>query len=119
MKQSPLRDKSFAFAVQIVKQSQNLQNSRDYVMSNQVLRSGTSIGANIHEAEFAQTKLDFIYKLSVSLKEANETEYWLMLLKETGYINQEEFNVLVSDCREIRAMLISSIKTAKSNLPKK
>lgn len=111
---NPLRDKSYVFAIQIVKLSQYLQaEKKEYVLSKQILRSGTAIGALVRAAEFGQSKADFINKLSVALKEANETEYWLCLLKDTEYINLELFENLQSDCKELIAMLVSSIKTAK------
>ena len=111
---SPLRDKSYAFAIKIVKLSQGLVSERkEYVLSRQVLRSGTAIGALIRESEFAASKADFINKLTVSLKEANETEYWLMLLHDTDYLNLENFGQLRSECKELIAMLVSSIKTSK------
>lgn len=112
---SPLRDKSYAFAIKIVKLSQGLISERkEYVLSRQVLCSGTAIGALIRESEFAASKADFINKLTVSLKEANETEYWLMLLHDTDYLVKEEFIQLQYECRELIATLVSSIKTSKS-----
>jgi four helix bundle protein len=112
---SPLKDKSYAFAIKIVKLSQNLVSERkEYVLSRQVLRSGTAIGALIRESEFAASKADFINKLTVSLKEANETEYWLMLLHDTSYLEKDEFLKLQAECKELIAMLVSSIKTSKS-----
>src|SRR5690606_13755026 len=114
MGKSILKDKSYAFAIRIERLSQFLQTEkREFVMGKQVLRSGTAIGALIREGEFGQSKADFINKLSVSLKEANETEYWLSLLKDTDYIEQKLFESLQSDCNELIAMLVSSIKTAK------
>lgn len=111
---SPLRDKSYAFAIKIVKLSQNLVSGRkEFVLSKQVLRSGTAIGALIRESEFAASKADFINKLTVSLKEANETEYWLMLLYDTEYISETEYQQLKSECNVLIAMLVSSIKTSK------
>lgn len=111
---SPLRDKSYSFAIQIVKLCQSLVvNKREFVLSKQILRSGTSIGALIRESEFAASKADFINKLTVSLKEANETEYWLMLLHDTDYLLVENFEQLQSQCNELIAMLVSSIKTSK------
>ena len=111
---SPLRDKSYAFAINIVKLSQSLvSEKKEYVLSKQVLRSGTAIGALIRESEFAASKADFINKLTVSLKEANETEYWLMLLYDTSYLDNEEFLQLQSACKELIAMLVSYIKTSK------
>ena len=112
---SPLRDKSYAFANKIVRLSQSLVSERkEFVLSKQVLRSGTSIGALIRESEFAASKADFINKLNVSLKEANETGYWLMLLNDTNYLGNEEFLQPQSDCNELIAMLVSSIKTLKN-----
>lgn len=109
-----LKDKSYSFAIKIVKLSQFLQNERkEFVLSKQVLRSGTAIGALIREAEFGQSRADFISKMSIALKEANETEYWICILKDTGYLEENEFKILQSECKELIAMLVSSIKTAK------
>ncbi len=114
MKQSILRDKSFAFALQIVRLSQELQqNQKEFVLSKQILRSGTAIGALVREGEFAQSKSDFINKLSIALKEANETEYWILLLQEAKLIKDEVADSLQSDCKELIAMLVESVKTAK------
>src|SRR5690606_18586557 len=111
----PLRNKSYAFAIKIVKLSQTLVSERkEFVLSKQVLRSGTAIGALIRESEFAASKADFINKLTVSLKEANETEYWLMLLHDTDYLIKEDFIQLQFECKELIAMLVSSIKTSKT-----
>ena len=90
-KKNVIKEKSFEFAKEIVYLYKVLAEKREYVLSKQLLRSGTSIGANIREAEHAQSKADFIHKLSISLKEANETEYWLDLLFETKYLNELEF----------------------------
>jgi four helix bundle protein len=110
-----LKKKSYDFAIRIVKLSQYLQNDKkEYILSKQVLRSGTAVGALIREAEYGQSKLDFVNKLSISLKEANETEYWINLLKDTGYLNDNLFDSLVVDCKELLRLLIASIKTAKS-----
>lgn len=112
---SPLRDQSYTFAIKIVKLGQTLvSEKKEYVLSKQVLRSGTAIGALIRESEFAASKADFINKLTVSLKEANETEYWLMLLHDTDYLINEDFIQLQLECKELIAMLVSSIKTSKS-----
>lgn len=114
MKQSILKDKSFAFALQVVRLSQELQqNQKEYVLSKQILRSGTAIGALVREGEFAQSKSDFINKLSIALKEANETEYWILLLQESKLIKDELADSLQSDCKELIAMLVASVKTAK------
>ena len=107
-------DKSFSFAVRIVKLCKYLQTeSKEFILSKQVMRSGTSIGANVAESQQAQSKPDFINKLNIALKEAYETDYWLRLLYETEYINQESFQSVISDCRELEKLLISIIKTAK------
>ncbi|MCZ2277370.1 MAG: four helix bundle protein [Bacteroidia bacterium] len=114
MGKSVLKDKSYAFALRIVNLSQYLQAERkEYVLSKQILRSGTAIGALIREAEFGQSKPDFINKLSIALKEANEAEYWLSILKDTNYIELNIFESMQKECKEIIAMLVSSIKTAK------
>ncbi len=111
---NPLKEKSYAFAVEIVKLTQLLvKEKKEYVLSKQILKSGTAIGALIRESEFAASKADFINKLTVSLKEANETEFWLMLLCDTEFIDKVIFTKLQSDCKELIAMLVSSIKTSK------
>jgi four helix bundle protein len=119
MSTSILRSKSFAFAVKIVRLVRRLQSEKkEYVLSNQLLRSGTSPGSLFREAEFAQSKKDFINKVSIALKEANESEYFLRLLQATGFEHDQEISGLFKECGEIKAMSISSIKTAKSNLAK-
>ena len=87
-------------------------------MSKQLLRSGTSVGAMIKEAEFAESKMDFIHKLNVALKEANETRYWLMLLKGAEYISVSAYESIEEDCNELIRLLVSIIKTSRQNLPK-
>ena len=89
---------------------------KESVLTNQLLRSGTSIGANIHEAQYAQGKKDFISKLEIAQKECYETEYWLELLFETGYMSESEYKPIQNECGAIRRMLISSINTTKANL---
>ena len=96
----------------------NLKENRENIISNQVGRSGTSIGANINESQYAQSKADFVSKLQIALKEANETSYWLKLLFETKYISEEKHKELESVCSRLRVMLISSCKTAKNNMSK-
>jgi len=114
---SVLNRKSFSFAVRIVNLAKYLQTERnEYIQSKQILRSGTSIGALIRESEFAQSKLDFINKLSISLKEANETDYWLRLLNATDYIHEESYKSILQDCHEIIALLVASIKTTKNTI---
>jgi len=116
MGKSILKDKSYAFAISIVELSRDLQTrKKEFVLSRQILKSGTAIGALIREAEFAQSKPDFISKMTISLKEANETEYWLSLLKDTRYLELQQFEVLHSTCNELIAMLVSTVKTAKQN----
>jgi four helix bundle protein len=116
-KPNPLKDKSYFFALKIVRLSQDLvSNKKEYILSKQILRSGTSVGALIREGEFAASRADFINKLTVALKEANETDYWLMLLKDTDYINEERFIALQSECKELIAMLVSSINTVKNRM---
>lgn len=114
MSKSILKDKSYAFAVRIVKLSQYLQTERkEFVLSKQVLRSGTAVGALIREAEFGQSNADFISKMSIALKEANETDYWLSLLKDTNYIDEKMFLSMTNNCKELIAMLVSTVKTMK------
>ncbi|WP_375560128.1 four helix bundle protein [Bernardetia sp. OM2101] len=109
--------KSFCFAVRIVNLYKYLTTTqKEYVLSKQILRSGTSVGANIREAEFAQSNLDFIHKLSISQKEINETLYWLELLKETNFIKNEEFESLHQNAIELLKIITSSIKTMKSKI---
>ena len=113
---TPLSKKSYLFGVRIVKMVKFIQCSpKEYGMLNQVLRSGTAIGALVSEATYAQSPADFISKLSIALKECNETLYWLNILKDTEYINEKEFDSMNTDCTEILALLISSIKTTKQN----
>jgi four helix bundle protein len=99
MSNSVLRDKSYLFAMRIIRLSQYLESEKkEYVLSKHLLRSGTAIGALIREAEFGQSKADFISKLNISLKEANETGYWLSLLKDTGYIHETEYKIPADEC---------------------
>ena len=120
MGKSILRDKSYLFAIRIVKLSRILQTeTKEYVLSKQLLRSGTAVGALIREAEFGQSKPDFINKLSIALKEANETEYWLSLLKDTDFMDEISYKSIADDCSELIKMLVSSINTAKKNLSTK
>ena len=104
------------FALKVVQLVRELQNDqKEFVMSKQLLRSGTGIGALIRESEFGRSKADFSNKLSIALKEANETEYWLKLLVESNYIKKSSFNTLQSQCKELIAMLVSSVRTSSSN----
>jgi len=113
LKENKLAELSLDFSVDIINLVKNLKNSHESIISNQIGRSGTSIGANIHEAQYAQGKKDFISKLEIALKEANETGYWLELLHRTEYIDDELFRKLSSKCTSLRVMLISSCRTAK------
>jgi four helix bundle protein len=113
---SPLTRKSFLFGVRVVKMVKYIPCSpKEYGMINQVFRSGTAIGALVSEATYAQSAADFINKLSIALKECNETLYWLNILKDTEYINEKEYDSMSTDCEELLALLISSIKTTKNN----
>lgn len=107
-------EKAFAFAVRVVKLCQHLQNEKhEYVLSKQLIRSGTSIGANISEAQQGQSKADFVSKMSISLKETAETKYWLRLLHATEYLTEKEYLSLNGDCVEIEKMLTRIIKSSK------
>lgn len=113
--ESIIREKAKEFAKNIVFLTKEIKiNKKENVLSNQLLRSGTSIGANIHEAQYAQGTADFISKLEIALKECFESEYWLELLFETGYIEEKQYKKLNNDCGVIRKMLISSCKTLKA-----
>ncbi len=115
MAESVLRNRSKQFAKNIVLLCNEIKsNYKVSVLVNQLLRSATSIGANIHEAQYAQSKNDFISKLEIAQKECYETEYWLELLYETNYINETDYKKMQNDCGKIRRMLISSLKTIKS-----
>lgn len=116
MAASVLREKSYKFAIRVVNLYKYLcGQKREFVMGKQVLRSGTSVGAMIREAEFAQSKADFVNKMSVALKEANETAYWLSLLYETDYLSKIMYDSIENDCEEIIKMLVASVKTSKNN----
>ncbi len=114
-----IKNKSFKFAVRIVNFYKILIERKEYVMSKQLLRSGTSIGANIREAQNAQSNADFIHKLSISQKETDETLYWLELLNETDYISEKEFASLSKDCTELLKILRSIIISSKNKIKKK
>ncbi len=115
MSESKLRAQSMDFAVSIILLVKELKAKKESIISNQIGRSGTSIGTNIREAQYAHGKADFIAKLQIALKEANETGYWLELLYKTEYIDSDTYKRLDAVCTSLRAMLISSINTAKSN----
>ena len=115
MAESKLRYLAMEFSVDVIELVKHLKSVKETIISNQIGRSGTSIGANIHEAQYAQGKKDFISKLEIALKEASETGYWLELLYRTNYIDAQTFKTLSSKCTSLRAMLIASRKTAKEN----
>ena len=113
---SILRTKSYNFAIRIVKLNKYLQDEhKEYTLSKQLLRSGTAIGALISEAEFAQSNADFISKLSISLKEGNETKYWISILQDTDYLSKKMYNIIYPQVLELIKLLVSSIKTTKAN----
>ena len=115
MKENVVKTKSFNFALRIVNLYQQLAaNKKEYVLSKQLLRSGTAIGALIREAEHAESKADFIHKMSISLKEANESDYWVELLFRSAYLDENEFNSLTIDIKKLLKLLTSIIKTAKT-----
>ena len=117
MKESVLKNKSKTFALRIIRIYNYLcEERREYVMSKQLLRSGTSIGANVAEAFFAQSDADFIAKLCISRKEAGETIYWIELLKESGYLNNNDADTIMGDCNELLKLLTSSIKTMRNKI---
>ena len=113
MSESKLRDLSMSFSVQIIKLVRDLKAGHESVISNQIGRSGTSIGANIYEANYAQGTKDFVSKLEIALKEASETGYWLELLYRTDYIDEQTYKALNDQCTSIRVMLIASCRTVK------
>ena len=113
MSKNLLVDLSMAFSVDIVNMCDNIKGKS--ALTNQILRSGTSIGANIHEANYAQSKPDFVSKLQIALKECYETEYWLELFEKTHMINTEIYSKLKNDCGKIRRVLIAAINTTKEN----
>ena len=115
MKKNKLAELSMEFSVDVINLVKHLKSNHESIISNQIGRSGTSIGANIHEAQYAQGKKDFVSKLEIALKEASETGYWLELLFRTKYIDEQTFKTLSSKCTSIRVMLIASCKTAKEN----
>ena len=115
MSQNIIVDKSFAFAVRIVNLYKYLNHvKKEYVLSKQLLRSGTSIGANVSEAERGQSRADFFAKMSIALKEANETKYWLKLLYKTGYLNNSQFESINTDINELISILMAICKTTNS-----
>jgi four helix bundle protein len=116
-KENVLKTKSYDFAIRIVKAYRHIvSETKEFVLSKQLLRAGTSVGANVAEANQGQSKPDFVNKLSISLKEAVETEYWLNLLCDTGFLTKAQSTSLIGDCSELKALLIASIKSSKRNI---
>ena len=112
-----IAEKSYRFAVRIVKLCQYLRASkREYILSQQLERSGTSIRANVTEGQQGQSRADFISKFSIALKETSETKYWLSLLHDTRYLNDQEYNSIQKDCIEIERILTSILKTARARM---
>lgn len=119
MGKSIVENKSYSFALRIIKAYKYLTDKqKEFVLSKQMLRSGTAIGALCREAEHAQSKADFLNKMNIALKEANETEYWLMLLKDSHFIAFEAYNSIEKDCNELISLLVSIVKSTKITLSK-
>ncbi len=116
MRDNVIKAKSFDFALKIIALADELEVEREFILSRQILRSGTSIGSLIRESEFAESKADFIHKLSISLKEANETEYWLDLLYQSNKIGFNTYSLRCTELKEILRLLISIINSTKKNL---
>ena len=117
MKDNIILDKSFAFSVRVVRAYQHVTESkREYILTKQLLRAATSIGANVHEANNAQGKRDFIAKMYIAYKEASETEYWIKLLTETDYFTDAEGKSLLADCIELKQILTAILRSAKNSV---
>ena len=115
--QNVVAEKSFQFAVRTVKLYQYLcRKHNEYTLSKQLLKAGTSIGANVTESQQAQSRADFVSKINIALKEASETHFWLRLLYETGYLSKREYTSVIADCSELERLLTSIVKTAKDTL---
>ncbi len=115
MRDNPIKDKSYSFALKAIIAYKNLQQKKEFILSKQFLRSATSIGANIEEGIQAQSKKDFIHKLSISQKESFETHYWIRLLRDANYLGKQEATELLKDCEEIQKIITAILKTAKKN----
>ena len=115
-KENVLKEKSYAFAIRVINLAKFLrEEKKEFILSKQIVRCGTSVGANIEEASGAQSNNDFIAKLHISLKETKETHYWVRLLRDTEYISKEQAQSLIDDIDEIITILTKSLKTVKSN----
>ena len=118
-KSNPIEEKTYSFSLRIIRLYQYLISQKNIpAIANQVLRSGTSIGALVREAAHAQSKADFLNKMNIALKEANETDYWLSLMHDSNYLTETEYVSIGSDCREVLKLLISIVKTTKEKLKK-
>jgi len=115
MSENIIREKTYQFALKVVLACKELFNQKEFILSKQVLRSATSIGANVEEGVQGQSKPDFIHKFSIAQKEAFETHYWLRLLRDSGYINKESAYHLLADCEEIQKIITAILKTSKLN----
>jgi four helix bundle protein len=113
-KNNPLKEKSYSLALQIVRETKKMMDEREYILSRQLLRSGTSIGANVEEANQGESKADFIHKLSIANKEAVETNYWLRLLRDSDTLDKSVAESLLTSCREVERLLTSILKTSKA-----
>ncbi|MCK6614234.1 MAG: four helix bundle protein [Ignavibacteriaceae bacterium] len=117
MKDNIIREKSFLFALRIVKLGKYLrEEKRDFILSKQIIRSSTAIGALVRESEYAESKADFIHKMTIALKEANETEYWIELLYKSDYISEESYSSISNDVKELLRILIKIIKSTKASI---
>ena len=113
---NPVKEKSYNFALKVIREVKNIQEHvREYVLTKQLLRAGTSIGANIEEANAGQSKKDFIAKMAIASKEARETHYWLRLLRDSKYLDKQQANELLEDCSELIRLLTAIVKTSQSN----
>ena len=113
VKENVVKQKSFDFALRVVKLFKHLQGKKEFILSKQLLRSGTAVGAMVREAEFAESKDDFVHKMAIAQKEINETIYWLELLNAAEYLTTREFESISPDATEILKLITASIKTAK------
>ena len=117
-RQNPLKEKSFPFALKIISTTKTMYERKEYVLAKQLLRSGTAIGALVEEANQAESKADFVHKLSIANKEANETHYWLRLLRESTILEQNISDELIEQCRELEKLLTAILKTTKTGIQK-
>lgn len=113
-KENPLKDKSYAFALQIILTAREMNENKEFVLAKQLLKCGTSIGANVEEANQGESKADFIHKLSIANKEAHETRYWLRLLKDSNMLSTDRSDNLIASCSELERLLTSILNTTKN-----